>query len=1536
MIRENYPNIGMAIDPNKASPGKQASTTVCQTPIRSHCLSLSLDLALALCNDLSGIGTQLKKDGVLQLVAFLRSAESPYVRNFESWATQITEGLLEEILLGVVDLIRLIQLHSEFYNSRISITGMYSKVSQAVMLRCEAYIDMDQTFETDVTEAKVKLNQCIACCESWKQVYEEREIAHRKGNPTANWGVNTDSVFADVDAFIHRCKDLLDVCTCLAQFCFKDGTIEAKPPAVRGTHFKLLQRGIEQVTINFKDVLVTPRREAGSHILFNSMWKDAYYKFRKSTEKLDLTIQGIIATAFKNVSRMPVGLELIEVFEPFNTRDLIRRSLSTCTLKICHMVYEQTTLIKSIFNENRNNASVRTNSPDWSMFAGGAAWAKCLHTQADQMINSYEVAKPYLIMLVTDGTELESAKILREALQEYCAKTYRSWYSNVFGDLNAMLFVPLMRRGKNRALLELNFDKVLLTTYQEIALFHRLGFDIPQSANDVYMKREDMRLLREHVLLVLRDYNRIILMLTEEERQLFRERIRFLDKKVQPGLAKLTWASPGIKDLYVADTRKHSFALAETVTKYLATNRQIARGCHRLSMTQLVKIDPRRTYRGSEFSAAQEGAQDYAKEELRQMHRRIINFLKTSYQVFRNDGPEVQTHWARYTVKIDQMVEDSLKVCVKKALVALSTIVNGDVKTDPNPSFRMDVVLDSTTVELEPSYKTLVVAIMKLASNVSNVCAGLARLPKLLARNVQPRNNYNEIFDADDECRKVLNALHQGMLTNEPNVQAFVSTWVEKYSTIWNTDKDKFIERYTMANPPLNKFDADISRYDELANNAEQKDNIVGVEFLLFDNQSLKFLIVEHCRIWREKLTSLLLDNAKNDMIVLCKELADITTKLGKVPETLDEMCNTIELLDGTNASLDATGERRVPINEQFDILAKHDVEIDEETIADLDGLPTEWDAFKEFLVGTAENLEVSRKQFKAELLQDTDALSKKVEATRREFQENGPFPGEFGHAEAMESLASYREQVQALKDRNSELSTGLKVFAIAHPPYKDIEEMDEDLDWLDKLWGLANEFETKYETWRGTVFNDIQTDELEEEAGSRLKKLGKLQRLCKGKDWPMMEFYKKRISTFKAVMPLILDLKEPAMRDRHWKNLMDTVGKTFDPASADFTLGSMIELQIDAYAEKVADISQSASQELKIEKKIAEISEMWTPTEDSGIPPAPTATLDIGDYKTGGHHVLQGTDDLFAALEENQVTLATMKAPRFVKVFAVEVDLWEKALSMILEVVEMVLTVQRQWMYLENIFKGEEIARQLPEETRKFDAINANWLDIMNTMQADPNARKACHRDGLLKLLTGMNEELEKIQKALDAYLETKRQVFPRFYFVSNDDLLEILGQSKNPKAVQVHLLKCFDNIKSLELEEPLSKSRSSQAIGMYSADGEYVHFMKPVVLDGQVEVWLGKVEQEMSSTLRILMGQCRIAHKKTKRDKWINDWAGQLVIAISQLSWTADTIKSINGGGKKEKVSAKKVLNSMRKKQMSMLKKLTIAIRAVKNKAR
>lgn len=58
------------------------------------------------------------------------------------------------------------------------------------------------------------------------------------------------------------------------------------------------------------------------------------------------------------------------------------------------------------------------------------------------------------------------------------------------------------------------------------------------------------------------------------------------------------------------------------------------------------------------------------------------------------------------------------------------------------------------------------------------------------------------------------------------------------------------------------------------------------------------------------------------------------------------------------------------------------------------------------------------------------------------------------------------------------------------------------------------------------------------------------------------------------------------------------------------------------------------------------------------------------------------------------------------------------------------------------------------------------------------PLAMEAATRPGLLDTFKRNNALLEQIMKCLESYLETKRVAFPRFYFLSNDELLDILAQ--------------------------------------------------------------------------------------------------------------------------------------------------------------
>jgi dynein heavy chain len=208
------------------------------------------------------------------------------------------------------------------------------------------------------------------------------------------------------------------------------------------------------------------------------------------------------------------------------------------------------------------------------------------------------------------------------------------------------------------------------------------------------------------------------------------------------------------------------------------------------------------------------------------------------------------------------------------------------------------------------------------------------------------------------------------------------------------------------------------------------------------------------------------------------------------------------------------------------------------------------------------------------------------------------------------------------------------------------------------------------------------------------------------------------------------------------------------------------------------------------------------------------------------------------------------MQFSPFKKPFEAEIEAWNASLLYVSECIDEWIKCQGQWMYLQPIFDSPDIMKQLPSENKKFKNVDKNWREIINGTKANPNILKSCTREGLLDKFQDANRNLDLVQRGLREYLEAKRSIFARFYFLSNDELLEILSQTKEVENVRPHLRKVFENMQDLEFKP------DKTIIAMFSGEKEKIMFAETVdPRDKGVEYWMGEIERMMFKSVRAVL---------------------------------------------------------------------------------
>eukprot|EP01041_Mallomonas_annulata_P002945 gene2945-5789_t len=490
--------------------------------------------------------------------------------------------------------------------------------------------------------------------------------------------------------------------------------------------------------------------------------------------------------------------------------------------------------------------------------------------------------------------------------------------------------------------------------------------------------------------------------------------------------------------------------------------------------------------------------------------------------------------------------------------------------------------------------------------------------------------------------------------------------------------------------------------------------------------------------------------------------------------------------------------------------------------------------------------------------------------------------------AKIMEELSQLGQKLDTIDQTAKTYAGYQKLFNTALNEFKEIEAGKAKMDQIRLLWDTIKNWQEKHTMWmEAAPFTSLPVEEIDKEVQMFFKDSFGIHKRLNNR---VSEMLKDRITEFKSIMPQILDLGNPNLKTRHWEKIFRLIGQTYFEGMP-FTLSNLLHGGIMSYKEQVQELSGAASGEAQLEDSLEKIRNGWEHM----------SFVVMNHRDQHNLFILGSLEEIFTLLEDNQVTLQTMLGSRYISGIQDRVEEWEKKLSTLSETLDEWLTCQRNWMYLENIFGAEDIQKQLPAESQKFLIVDRSWKTIMHRTHEDPLVMSALMplESGNTMLITFLNnnDALESIQKSLEEYLETKRMAFPRFYFLSNDELLEIMSQTRDPHAVQPHMSKCFDSIKRIKFGEG---RQGHDILGFMDPGGEYVPLTDYVKAEGPVELWLKAFEARMRKTLYDLCKQAYVEYPKTEegsidRKAWLWSYPAQVVIAIDQVVWTANCASSL-----------------------------------------
>ncbi|KAF5277248.1 hypothetical protein FQR65_LT00356 [Abscondita terminalis] len=1383
------------------------------------------------------------------------------------------------LIRPLVHVVCLIWSNSKYYD-QVKLIVLLKQICNLLIHQAKRFLDPTTLFHSDIDEAMQRVGLSMNTLKRFVQtfnMYKENLSQFFKNEPVKPWTFHPNTVFERFNVFLDRLSTIQWFFNTVLEF------TKLEKVEIGGIKGRILSGKITNVSAEFQQCF---------H-MFSGKAHDVLdpddNSFLKENGRVEVNIKVIVING-------GILFQLINIVGSVLDRPLIKEEFTNKYVKILQMLEEEMHTAQVINFSNHTTYGHFDLDKYMPPIAGSLRWTHNLRERILAPIQNFKALQhPITETTEADGI-IKKFEDLTDKLYEFDDDLFKQWANDVPKQINVNLKQCLLKRNVKTKELQLNFNPELSAILREVHYLTLMNHEnIPEEAILMCERNDTFRKYIINLDSTIDWYNKIRRTSKDVEFQLIQQEIEEIDKLIIQGQTNLNWDSKGLWD-YMAQLHTMVGNIQQHVEK---SQENLAKIRNALIPFARQPLFERKDNRKDTVLSLDEKEERIKKRytEIEKATKSIKVLLNQNMELFEMTAQQDNPKWIAYVNYVDQIVMSYLYQTIGCSLGYINEHM--DPTNNLPPLFETQLQLRDLDIVFVPSLESESTESFK--NQIHELIDDIINIASIVPRfSTDSELSYKEKIEKNEDIVEMKEDILKN--TDEVIKQAFeFSDNFQNYSYLWLDDKDFYMEQFLIYSRQLSPEEFDLVQLKDpcapepnppkMENFREQIDNFealyVEIEkmqttqifnsWFNIDVKPFKQALLNTVRRWGNMFRQHLVDTVTHS---LCDLSSFIRTADEGLQQTVVEgdygaLVNVMGFLLKVKERQKTTDDMFGPLKETIELLKFYDQDIPEEVNVLLQELPEQWNNTKKIAITVKQQVAPLQAAEVTCVRKKIANFDSSVLMYRDHFKHYQFF--QYNCNKPYQLLDRIDKDLVMLEREMSSIQESGSLFEVTVPDFKMLKQCRKELRMLKQLWDYIYTVHTCVDDWKTTPWRKIDVENMDIECKKFAKEVKMLDKEMR--TWDTYIGLEATVKNTLTSLRAVGELQNPAIRERHWNQLM-TSTKTRIVMDENTTLADLLLLNLHECEDEVKNIVDKAVKEMSMEKILRDLDSTWS-----------TMEFEQEVHARTGCTLLRASEELIETLEENQVQLQNLITSKFIAHFLEEVSTWQTKLSIADQVISLWFEVQRTWMHLESIFmSSEDIRKQLPEDSTRFDQIDKDFKELMTEMAKTPNVVESTNKGGLLPSLDELQKKLTLCEKALAVYLETKRLAFPRFYFVSSADLLDILSNGNQPQLVCKHLTKLFDSIARLHFIENEDGTFQNINRGMFAKDGEYVVFECECDCNGAVEVWLNRLQDSMRSTIQHYMGEGTVAYEEKPRDQWLFDYPAQVSLCGTQIWWTAE----------------------------------------------